>query len=618
MRGLLLLFAVTSVVAQDRERTEDPVPATIEEFQRTATRILQETGVPGAGISLVRADKVEWEGGIGLADRDRKTPVTADTHFRVGSVSKTFVAIALVQLAEDGELDLDATVEEIAPEVQIDNPWHLTDPVRVIHLLQHTAGFDDMHFNEIYTSEADLPLVEVLKHNPASRRVRWRPGTRMAYSNPGYGVAGYLIEKLTEQPYSDYIRDEIFLPLEMKTSSFELTAEDKSLLASGYAGPQAEAVGFPGIYMRPAGNMHSSARELGRFVRMLLNWGELDTAFVVDPEYLGSMEQPRTTIASGAGLRNGYGTGIFTSLNLPYRVLGHDGGIEGFVSSYGYSPTRDVGFVVLLNSGGGGAGRAAERLKSLAIRFLKRDVEPPVKPEVTVPAETLDRYLGYYHDANPRHQFVWGLQWLLSGRTVVREGDRLYEQPTLGARQRLIPVSDTLFRREEELDASRVFTLDDHDQMVLAGVDVYAPRRSRWDVEIVRVPVILSVLLMMSVVAVAIVWVARIRRASPRGFWMLKLTLLLCPVALAMPIAGLSLTRLPDWGTKNAGTMAVYLGTLALPAFAVLALVLSVDAARKNGSRWLLSYAVLIALAAIGLSVYLRASDLLGIRLWMY
>ena len=76
--------------------------------------------------------------------------MTADTHFRAGSISKTFIASAIVQLYLDDEIDLDTPVAEIAPEIQIDNAWEPADPVRVIHLLQHTAGFDDMHFNEIY------------------------------------------------------------------------------------------------------------------------------------------------------------------------------------------------------------------------------------------------------------------------------------------------------------------------------------------------------------------------------------------------------------------------------------------------------------------------------------
>src|SRR5688572_28529934 len=82
---------------------DEPWPKTIDEFRATVQKVLDDTGVPGAGIALVRLNGVEWAGGIGLADRDRRMPVTADTHFRAGSISKTFVAMALVQLSEDDD-----------------------------------------------------------------------------------------------------------------------------------------------------------------------------------------------------------------------------------------------------------------------------------------------------------------------------------------------------------------------------------------------------------------------------------------------------------------------------------------------------------------------------------
>jgi hypothetical protein len=351
---------------------------------------------------------------------------------------------------------------------------------------------------------------------------------------------------------------------------------------------------------------------------MLLNWGELGTAFVIDPEYLGSMEQPRTTLASKAGLRNGYGSGIYTMLDLPYFMLGHNGGIDGFYSTYAYSPSRDVGFVVLLNSTGTGVSDAARRLNSLAVRFLKRDVEPPAKPEARVDASVLDRYAGYYHEANPRNEIFWGLQWLLAGRTIAREGDALYSQPVFGERTRLIPVSDSLFRLDDEIDASRVFTTDDEGVAVLAGNAVYAERQPRWTVELVRASLFASVAVVMSVLAVALVWVARIKRATPRGFWGLKFVLLLCPVALVLPLAALAWTPGPQWGTQNAGTATVFVATLALPALALLAALLAFAAFRQGASRWLVGYAMVTAIAVGGISTYLGASDLMGIRLWMY
>ena len=259
--GVVAALVLTACSPRPQPSSPPPNPPdTLDEFRAMAAEILRETGVPGAGIALVRPGGIEWAGGIGFADRDRALPVTADTHFRVGSISKTFVAIALVQQYEDDALDIEAPVSEVAPKVAIENRFSGT-PVTVLQVLQHTAGFDDMHFNEMYNLDdaPDISLADVLARNPASRRVRWRPGTRMSYSNPGYGVAGYVLEQVTGRPYDSVIRERIFDPLGMRTSSFTLAEADLPLLASGYDSPTGPPVPFTQIYLRPAGNLHTSA-----------------------------------------------------------------------------------------------------------------------------------------------------------------------------------------------------------------------------------------------------------------------------------------------------------------------------------------------------------------------
>jgi CubicO group peptidase (beta-lactamase class C family) len=617
--SVLIVVSVLISTSARAPTDSDPTPLTLGDFKAAANRVVVETGIPGAGIALVSVNGAEWVGGFGYADRERQTPITADTHFRVGSISKTLVALALVQLYEEGRVDFMAPVAEIAPDIAIDNPWHHTDPVRVIHLLQHTAGFDDMHFNERYVpqGEADLTLDEVLRINPRSRRVRWRPGTRMSYSNPGYAIAGLLIEKLTGEPYEDYIKRQIFDPLGMSTSSFRLSAADEVRLARGYNGSDPKPVGFPRIYLRPAGNMHSSPREMAQLVRMLLGWGEIGSAFVVDPEYLGSMEQPRTSLASMAGLRNGYGSGIAALVTFPYPLLGHGGGIDGFLSQYAYSPARDVGYVILLNSIGRRSQEAMDRLSSLAIRYLKRDVEPQPKPEIKLDAATLDRYVGYYHDATPRNQFAWPVQSLLSGRTIERGGSTLYSVNLVGKRDRLLPVSETLFRFDREVDASIVFTRDDDGVPLMTGINLYAERRPRWRVEMIRIPVVAAALALASVLPVAVVWVVRARR-PPRGFWQLKTMLLACPMVFLVPIAALALTSERDWGTRNAATITFFLATLALPVLTAVVTVLSLAAGRRGASRLLVVYGLVIAYAMAALTAYLGWHDFLGLRMWRY
>src|SRR6185295_17396582 len=217
LAGLLVVVCSTVASAEVPPSTAEAPPRTIDELRAKISGILLREGVPGAGIALIDGDQILWAGGVGVADRATARPVTADTLFRVGSISKSFVALALVQLAEQGRIDLDAPVAALAPELAIRNRWAAVQPITVAHLLEHTAGFDDMHPNESrapLAAEA-MPLAAVLARNPASRVARWRPGSRFSYANPGYTVAAYLIEKITGRPYEQVLTRELLRPLGM-------------------------------------------------------------------------------------------------------------------------------------------------------------------------------------------------------------------------------------------------------------------------------------------------------------------------------------------------------------------------------------------------------------------
>ncbi len=594
----------------------------LTQFKAAAAAVLAETGIPGAGIALVGSSGVEWAGGIGWADRDARVPVEDDTTFRAGSISKTFVAMALVQLYEDGKLDLDAPIRTLLPNLAVYNPWEAAAPVLLRHVLEHTAGFDDMHFNEIYVLDGapDLPLEEVLFRNPASRRVRWRPGTRMSYANPGYAVAGLVIEQVTGQRFEDVIRERIFAPLDMGSSSFSAEPDAEPLLAQGYDAGVGPPVRRRRIYLRPAGALHTSARDLGNFVHMLLGWGERDSAgdgYVVDPEYLSNMEGPRTTVASAAGVRAGYGLGITSTIDLPFAVLGHSGGIDGFLSTYGYSPSRDVGFVVLLNSTH--APDALRRLSALAIRYLKRDLEPPAREAMAVPAEALVSYEGYYHRAGSRSQVLRALEFPLGGLTVRRDGEHLEMTPTFGAPRRLVPVNDALFRHEDELTASLAFTTVD-GQMVLAGSSLYAERRERWPLSVLRggLAMALATAVLAPFGAAAVWWWGRRRHAPTAVTPGLGILWALAAGTLAMVAWAIATAAVPDLATPSIRSWSIWAGSLLYPVLAAAVAAATARAwARSPG--WPSGLAALLVMSAhAGLAIYIGWWGLVGFRSWEY
>jgi CubicO group peptidase (beta-lactamase class C family) len=617
----VVVAAVALAARQPLPVSVDPTPQTVEEFKTAAARVLEETGVPGAGLALVTVDGTEWAGGIGWADRDGRVPVTADTHFRAGSVSKSFVAMALVQLYEDGKLDLDAKIADLLPDVVIDNPFGEAAAITVRHVLEHTAGFDDMHFNEVYVLSGgpDMSLFQVLRRFPAPRRVRWRPGTRMSYSNPGYAVAGLLVETLGSMPYEQFIQQRIFAPLEMWTSTFQLSPENNPALAKGYRAATGAPVTPYRIHLRPAGALMTSAGELAHFVEALLGWGERKRGgYIVDPEYLSNMEWPRTTAANRAGVRSGYGLGIHSTVTLPYHVLGHNGGIDGFLSSYGYSPSRDVGYVVLINSTH--APQALTRLSSLAIRYLKRNLDPPPTPTLAVTSEELRTYEGYYRDLNPRNEILRAVRVLTDGRTIRLKGERLVLDPDFGDTLSLVPVEAGLFRREHEIDATLAFTEDEEGRAILAGPGVYAERTSRWPVTLLRAALALALIIAVIAPVAALVRWLRLRRlhVRPETFRGLGLAWSGALVLLALAVLVLREANAVSLGQATLQAKTVYVASIVYPALAALAVLGAGWGLRRGGSASYSVIAVLAATAHAGIATYLAWWGLVGFRSWTY
>src|SRR5882672_3312005 len=385
--SLLLAITLTPARSAAQQTKEDlPHPKTLEELQKVMKDVLAKEHVPGAGVALVANGQLLWCGGIGKGDLATGREMTCDTEFRVGSISKAFVALALLKLQEEGKINLYARLQDVAPEIPVKNRWEATQPVRIVNLLEHTAGFDDMEPSEVYNRKDryDFPLLDVFKRFRKPQVVRWPPGTRMSYSNPGYAIAGYLIEKAAGQPFDQYIRETLLRPLGMEKADFPFTDANKALLATGYEKNPPRAVGYPFIYLRPAEDLKASPGELAKLVQFLLRRGKAGDAQLVKPESVLRMEAPETTLAAKNGLRLGYGLCNYSSVEGGVVTHGHDGGIDGFISSYRYMPEQNWGYVILLNSDN--SQQALESLNHLAIDFLSKDLPKPQQPVTSLSA----------------------------------------------------------------------------------------------------------------------------------------------------------------------------------------------------------------------------------------
>jgi CubicO group peptidase (beta-lactamase class C family) len=607
-----LVVGVLAFAASAEAEAEAP-PRDLDELRARIAGVLLRERVPGAGIALVDGDRILWAGGVGLADRATGRPVTADTLFRVGSITKSFIGLAFVRLAERGRVNLRARVSDLAPELAIGNPWAGEQPITVAHLLEHTAGFDDMHPNEMYAPLAAeaMPLAAVLARNPASRVARWRPGSRFSYANPGYTVAAYVLEKVTGRPYEDVLEHELLEPLGMTGAALRLTPEVDARLSRGYHEGE-DAIPYRAIYHRAAGNLMASPRELAALVQLGLGRGRFGGRTLISPAGMARFERSETARLDAGDAS--YGLGSYGDVSERALIRGHNGGIDGFISSYGYLPDCGVGYVLLLNSTR--SPRALDAIHHLLVEFLLAGAHVPPPPRAVVPEDELRRWTGTYHPAAPRHQLFAFLERLLPSLEMFVDGGRLYARnvPARNPAVELIPLGGDRFRLPAASGSHVHFGRDREGRRILVADGAYLLEepRSR-SLAYAIAPVICMWLLATGLVFPLAIFRRRVGPAPGIG-WPLCTTL----AFFAVPRLFLAALDAAVWGERNLYTVAIFVLTLLFAFGSMASAVEALVWLPRPGSILGKLHRLVFATAACVATAYLTAYGIIGIRLWSY
>jgi CubicO group peptidase (beta-lactamase class C family) len=616
--ALLLL----TPIAGGQQKEDLPHPKTLPELQKAMKDVLDKAHLPGAGVALVSNGALLWCGGFGKADVGSGRDMTCETEFRAGSISKTFVALALLKLQEEGKINLEARLEDVAPEVPFKNLWESSNPVRIVNLLEHTAGFDDMQASEIYNFKDpyDFPLLAVFRRFKEPQVVRWPPGTRMSYSNPGFGIAGYLIEKVAGTPYDQYIRETILRPLGMANADFPFTDSNKPLLATAYDGDPPRALGYPYIYLRPAGDLKASPGELAKLVEFLLRRGKATDAQILKPESIIRMESVESTLAAKNGLRLGYGLADYTEVEGGVVTHGHDGGIDGFISSYRYMPEQNWGYVVLLNSTQ--SFEALLDLNKLAIDFLSKDFPKTQQPAVSVPAADLEKFAGYYAPRAPRSQLLSFVEELSGGLRIRVIQGQLTRSSLFGKPRPLLCVGKNFFRGEKEPEATSVFVTDSAGHMVLSvqGMEgfSYGERSTLAGTYARIVLLVLAVVLMATSPLFAMVWIPRKLFGGLQDVRHLAVRAIPLLATLSFAALVFCFTKLggADTGKFTVWTAGIFALSMLFPLLSLGGLLLAVRVRKSEIHGGTRVHSLLVALACSVVTIFIAWWHIVGLRLW--
>ena len=299
-------------------------------------------------LAVVVNDSVLFSNGFGIADFDTKQKASSQTLFPMASITKTFTALAIMKLVKQGKISLNDNLSVIAPEIVFTNKWEKTNPVKIIHLLEHTSGFDDLRFNTFWNNDLSITELQAIEKCKTSMHCRWVPGEREAYSNIGYNILGYLIEKLSGQKYDDFLKKEILLPIGMTNSHFIVPVKPSPLYADPYDWNGNKFIKLPHLqfYGKGAGALYSCADDMTKFIQFMLNDG-ININLPDLHSVVEQMEIPESTPAAKSGLKTGYGKGItvdYLTSKFPFYV--HGGTSIGFFSRYAYNRDLKAGFVV--------------------------------------------------------------------------------------------------------------------------------------------------------------------------------------------------------------------------------------------------------------------------------
>src|SRR5216683_2838781 len=330
-----LLFAGT-VCAEDQGNVaaRSDYAAIAAALQTRILHEMEDKQLPAFSIALVDGDQIVWAQGFGYQDPEHKTPATAHTVYRVGSVSKLFTDIGIMQMVEAGKINLDAPISQYIPAFHPKNPF--ATPITLRELMSHQSGL----LREPPVGNYFDPTEPSLAHTVSSLNqtdLVYPPQSHVKYSNAAIGVVGYVLEKQSSEPFATYLKHAVLDPLALEHSSFQPEPAITKALAKAemwsYDGKTFEAPTFQ-LGMSPAGSMYSTVTDLGRFVSVLLAHGKTQHGQILKPATLDEMWKPQLPHSGGRV----FGLGFVLSNLDQHRMVGHGGAIYGFATSLDLLP----------------------------------------------------------------------------------------------------------------------------------------------------------------------------------------------------------------------------------------------------------------------------------------
>lgn len=466
---LILQFSISLCFAQ--KDSINYKPQTLNELRTSIQKALIATNTPGAGVVIVSDSNNILIEGFGKADVKNNIDVKENSIFRLGSISKVFVALAILKLQEDGYLNLKDEIRNIIPEIEYDNPWQDEYPIRIEHLLEHSTGWSYWHFAELGSDDPKpKTLKEALDFYPKSRISDFVPGTRIRESNVGSAVAAYIVEKVSGISFEDYVDKYLFEPMRMKDMSYLYSEQYKKRGVKLY--DNGIELNYFNILYRPAASLNGSPKDMAKLLRFFIHRGKINYNQVLYDASLQRMEKSESLgklsklkIFKGHGLSN---DAIYYK-GFVYR--GYSGSVPGGNAHFAYLPEYNIGYAVMVNASN--EEYAVHKIAKLIKYYQTKDLlKKPIEPD-TIKHKIIKNLSGYYTSSNSKIDKLDFIQNIKDIYKVWTKNDTLFTQNLLNGTAtttEFIPTANNEFKLVES-DIIALALIDDplEGQMIAPG-----------------------------------------------------------------------------------------------------------------------------------------------------
>lgn len=410
--------------------------ASSDQLDALVDATFRDRSLVGLAAGAVLAGKPLLSRTVGKANVEMGRPVRPDTRFRIASVSKTFTAIALMQLVEQGRVSLDDPVNDHLKHFRVEHSDPKVSPVLIRHLLTHSSGLTDplrrrdlLNPSRVFGTKDGRPVSSLIERYGRVVRPRVAPEREWMYSNDGFAILGQVVEDVTATPFAQHIQDGIFLPLGMNRTNFEPYGGDRDTAAVGYRAKRTkiQPVTYRNVPAIAAGGAFSTLEDLLLYMEALCGGGANRHGRILQPETLASMFETHYCLAGRVPYQ---GWCFFLESGDGHHVAFHAGDLAGFEAGLTIAPdSRAAAFAVANRHAGG----AAQRLSLRLLRtLLGLSPDEPEDRNVPLNAEMADKLVGDYRAAASMTTHIRSFM-MAGGRLRIRyEGGNLVMRGRLG------------------------------------------------------------------------------------------------------------------------------------------------------------------------------------------